>query len=406
MIDPKIHDSSYSWFRLAITLTIAIFANTGMWAVITIMPALAAEFVTSRALTSLPFTFNMIGFAVGNLVIGVIIDRFGITISIISAALLSGLAYLLSTQADSIYFLSIVHLMLGFGCAAGFGPLITDISHWFLRRRGIAVALTASGNYLAGAIWPALLSGVLATHGWREVYITLAIITVVVIIPLAFLLRRTVPESAHNIAAEKVAENTAKTNLSPRRLQILLSIAGVSCCVAMSMPQVHIVSYCVGLGYGPAIGAQMLSLMLFGGVFSRVISGLAADKIGGIYTLLIGSSLQCLALLMYLPFDGMASLYVVSLIFGLAQGGIVPSYAVIVREYLPPKEAGARVGFVIMMTIIGMALGGWMSGWIYELTGSYQMAFINGIIWNGLNMAIILWILLRGTKQRPQLAAG
>ena len=406
MIDPKIHDSPYSWFRLAITLTIAIFANTGMWAVITIMPALEAEFVTSRALTSLPFTFNMIGFAVGNLVIGVIIDRFGITISIISAALLSGLAYLLSTQADSIYFLSIVHLMLGFGCAAGFGPLITDISHWFLRRRGIAVALTASGNYLAGAIWPALLSGVLATHGWREVYITLAIITVVVIIPLAFLLRRTVPESAHNIAAEKVAENTAKTNLSPRRLQILLSIAGVSCCVAMSMPQVHIVSYCVGLGYGPAIGAQMLSLMLFGGVFSRVISGLAADKIGGIYTLLIGSSLQCLALLMYLPFDGMASLYVVSLIFGLAQGGIVPSYAVIVREYLPPKEAGARVGFVIMMTIIGMALGGWMSGWIYELTGSYQMAFINGIIWNGLNMAIILWILLRGTKQRPQLAAG
>lgn len=406
MIDPKIHDSLYSWFRLAITLTIAIFANTGMWAVITIMPALEAEFVTSRALTSLPFTFNMIGFAVGNLVIGVIIDRFGITISIISAALLSGLAYLLSTQADSIYFLSIVHLMLGFGCAAGFGPLITDISHWFLRRRGIAVALTASGNYLAGAIWPALLSGVLATHGWREVYITLAIITVVVIIPLAFLLRRTVPESAHNIAAEKVAENTAKTNLSPRRLQILLSIAGVSCCVAMSMPQVHIVSYCVGLGYGPAIGAQMLSLMLFGGVFSRVISGLAADKIGGIYTLLIGSSLQCLALLMYLPFDGMASLYVVSLIFGLAQGGIVPSYAVIVREYLPPKEAGARVGFVIMMTIIGMALGGWMSGWIYELTGSYQMAFINGIIWNGLNMAIILWILLRGTKQRPQLAAG
>ena len=406
MIEPKIHDSPYSWFRLAITLTIAIFANTGMWAVITIMPALEAEFVTSRALTSLPFTFNMIGFAVGNLVIGVIIDRFGITISIISAALLSGLAYLLSTQADSIYFLSIVHLMLGFGCAAGFGPLITDISHWFLRRRGIAVALTASGNYLAGAIWPALLSGVLATHGWREVYITLAIITVVVIIPLAFLLRRTVPESAHNIAAEKVAENTAKTNLSPRHLQILLSIAGVSCCVAMSMPQVHIVSYCVGLGYGPAIGAQMLSLMLFGGVFSRVISGLAADKIGGIYTLLIGSSLQCLALLMYLPFDGMASLYVVSLIFGLAQGGIVPSYAVIVREYLPPKEAGARVGFVIMMTIIGMALGGWLSGWIYELTGSYQMAFINGIIWNGLNMAIILWILLRGTKQRPQLTAG
>tara|TARA_A100001015_G_C15026036_1_gene730535 strand:- start:12 stop:1112 length:1101 start_codon:yes stop_codon:yes gene_type:complete len=356
MSAPDIHDSLYSWFRLAITLAIAIFANTGMWAVITIMPALEAEFVTSRALTSLPFTFNMIGFAAGNLIIGAIIDRFGVTISVIGAALISASAYGLSTQADSIYFLSFVHLFLGFGTAAGFGPLITDISHWFLRRRGIAVALTASGNYFAGALWPPLLAGSLATDGWRDVYIILALITVAVIVPLAFLLRRNVPESAHNRAAEQVAKNTAKTNLSPRMLQILLAIAGVSCCVAMSMPQVHIVSYCVGLGYGPAIGAQMLSLMLLGGVVSRIVSGMLADKIGGVYTLLIGSALQCLALMMYLPFDGMVSLFVVSLIFGLSQGGIVPSYAVIVREYLPPKEAGSRVGFVIMMTIIGMAL--------------------------------------------------
>ena len=187
-------------------------------------------------------------------------------------------------------------------------------------------------------------------------------------------------------------------------LQILLSIAGISCCVAMSMPQVHIVSYCVGLGYGPAIGAQMLSLMLLGGVVSRIVSGMLADKIGGIYTLLIGSALQCLALMMYLPFDGMASLFTVSLIFGLSQGGIVPSYAVIVREYLPPKEAGARVGFVIMMTIIGMALGGWMSGWIYEITGSYQMAFINGILWNAVNIAIMLIILFKGTGMIPRAA--
>ena len=171
---------------------------------------------------------------------------------------------------------SFVHLFLGFGTAAGFGPLITDISHWFLRRRGIAVALTASGNYFAGVLWPPLLAGSLTTDGWRDVYILLALITVAVIIPLACLLRRNVPESAHIRAAKQVAKNTAKTSLSPRMLQILLSIAGVSCCVAMSMPQVHIVSYCVGLGYGPAIGAQMLSLMLLGGVISRIVSGMLA----------------------------------------------------------------------------------------------------------------------------------
>ena len=395
---PQIHDTSYAWFRLAVTLVIAIFANTGMWAVITIMPALEAEFATSRATTSLPFTMNMIGFALGNLVIGRIIDKIGVTLSVMAAAIVSAAAFLLSTVTGDIYLLAGVHLFLGFGTAAGFGPLITDISHWFLKQRGIAVALIASGNYLAGGIWPLFLSNILAEDGWRAAYQMLAGITVVVILPLALLLQRKLPEAGHQIAAQQVNENIQKTRISPVRLQILLCIAGVACCVAMSMPQVHIVSYCVGLGYGPAVGAEMLSLMLFGGVISRVGSGLIADRIGGIRTLLLGSLAQGVALVMYLPFDGMASLYVVSFIFGLSQGGIVPSYALVVREFLPPREAGARIGVVIMMTIIGMALGGWMSGWIYQVTGSYQSAFINGIAWNGLNLGIIAWILTRNRK--------
>ena len=401
---PQIHDTPYAWFRLLITLIIAIFANTGMWAVITIMPALEAEFVTSRAVTSLPFTMNMIGFAVGNLVIGQIIDRFGVTLSVMAAAICSALAFFLATLAGDIYLLAAIHLLLGFGTAAGFGPLITDISHWFLKQRGIAVALIASGNYLAGGIWPLFLSDILAEDGWRAAYLSLSVVTLCIILPLALLLQRRLPEAGHEIAARQVTQNIQKTRISPLRLQILLSIAGVACCVAMSMPQVHIVSYCVGLGYGPAVGAEMLSLMLFGGVISRIASGLIADRIGGIRTLLLGSFAQGIALVMYLPFDGMASLYVVSLIFGLSQGGIVPSYALVVREFLPPKEAGARIGFVIMMTIIGMALGGWMSGWIYELTGSYQAAFINGIAWNALNLGIVLWILSRD-RQAGLLAA-
>lgn len=395
---PQIHDTRYAWFRLLITLVIAVFANTGMWAVITIMPALEAEFATSRATTSLPFTMNMIGFALGNLVIGRIIDRVGVTLSVMAAAILSAAAFLLSTLTGDIYLLAGVHLLLGFGTAAGFGPLITDISHWFLKQRGIAVALIASGNYLAGGIWPLFLSDILAEEGWRAAYLLLAGITLIVILPLALLLQRRLPDAGHQIAEQQVSENIQKTRISPLRLQLLLCVAGVACCVAMSMPQVHIVSYCVGLGYGPAVGAEMLSLMLFGGVISRVGSGLIADKIGGIRTLLLGSFAQGIALVMYLPFDGMASLYVVSFIFGLSQGGIVPSYALVVREFLPPKEAGARIGIVIMMTIIGMALGGWMSGWIYQVTGSYQAAFINGIAWNGLNLGIVVWILTRNQR--------
>ena len=148
----------------------------------------------------------------------------------------------------------------------------------------------------------------------------------------------------------------------------------------------------------------MLSLMLLGGVVSRVISGLVADRIGGVRTLLIGSALQTMALVLYLPSGGLTSLYLVSAIFGLSQGGIVPSYAVIVREYLPAREAGSRVGLVIMTTIVGMALGGWMSGWIYDVSGSYFLAFVNGIAWNVLNFGIVLMILLRTRRAGAVLA--
>ena len=120
-------------------------------------------------------------------------------------------------------------------------------------------------------------------------------------------------------------------------------------------------------------------------------------------TLLLGSVLQGTALLLYLMFDSMFSLYVISALFGLFQGGIVPSYAIIVREYFPPKEASTRVGLVIMATVVGMALGGWMSGEIFDLTGSYQAAFLNGIAWNLLNVSIVSFLLLR-SRRRPAFA--
>src|SRR5690606_10743565 len=171
-------------------------------------------------------------------------------------------------------------------------------------------------------------------------------------------------------------------------------------------PQVHIVAYCVDLGFGVARGAEMLSLMLVGGIVSRIGSGWLADRIGGIPTLLIGSVGQGLSLLFYIPFDGLASLYVVSLVFGLSQGGIVPSYAIIVREYLPAEEAGRRTGLIIMMTIVGMAVGGWMSGWIYDLTGSYQAAFLHGIAWNLVNVTAMPLVLFKTGKPRAEATAA
>lgn len=402
-MDDLITDSRYSWTRLALTLGVGTVINAGMWAIIVIMPAVEAEFGGSRAMASLPYTLTMIGFALGNYLIGRAVDRFGVMASLVVASIVTAMGYVLATLSTSLVMLSLVQLIVGFASAVGFGPLIADVSHWFVRRRGIAVAIAASGNYLSGAIWPILLAGVLQESGWRAVYLVMAAVTLALVIPLAFSLRRRIPEEAQTAAHTASLLNARSAGLSPRALQYLLGIAGIGCCVAMSMPQVHIVALCVGLGFGPAVGAQMLALMLLGGVASRIVSGLLADRLGGVRTLLIGSCLQCVALFLYLPAGGMVSLYLVSLVFGLSQGGIVPSYALIVREYMPAKEAGARVGFVMMATILGMALGGWMSGLIYDLSGSYQLAFINGIVWNGANIAIMLWLLSR-SKPRARTA--
>jgi len=406
MSEQLVFDSRYSWARLAVTLAIATIGNVGMWSVIVIMPAVQAEFGVSRADSSLPYTLTMLGFGLGNLLIGRAVDRFGISFALIGASLLSGLGYLAAAASPTILILSVAHFVIGLGSAASFGPLIADISHWFQRRRGIAVAVAASGNYLSGAIWPMVLAGVLLDNGWRAVCLALAVIVTVLLIPLALLLRRRVPELSMTAAANFSLANRAACGLSPRALAWLLALAGLGCCVAMSMPQVHIVALCVDRGFGPAVGAEMLSLMLLGGVVSRLISGLIADQLGGVLTLLIGSVLQMLALFLYLPAGGLVSLYVVSLVFGLAQGGIVPAYALIVREYMPAREAGERVGFVIMATILGMALGGWMSGWIHDLTGSYQLAFLNGIVWNALNIAIMLFILTRTLRPRRVVPAA
>ncbi len=388
-------DGAYAWTRLALSIALATIGGAGMWAVIVVLPAVQAEFGVDRADASLPYTMTMIGFSLGNVFIGRAIDRVGYMKPAIIASVALGIGFVLASMSASITQFALVQgVLIGAGSSATFGPLLADISHWFRLRRGIAVTAAASGNYLAGAIWPVAMQPFLVNEGWRATYFGIGIICLITMVPLALMLRRRPLAVALRPGVAGNAPRSKPIDLSPTALQTLLVIAGLGCCVAMSMPQVHIVAYCADLGYGVARGSEMLALMLGAGIVSRLASGALADRIGGIRTLLIGSVLQGLSLLLYIPFDGLVSLYAVSFIFGLSQGGIVPCYAIIVREYMPAEEAGRRVGVVIMATIAGMALGGWMSGWIYDLTGSYAAAFLNGIGWNLLNvstMAFVLW---------------
>ena len=401
-------DSRYAWMRLAVSMALGTVGSIGFWGVVVILPAVQAEFAVDRADASIPYTLTMFGFAAGNVLFGRYVDRLGIVIPVIAAAVAMGLGFAGAAAATNIWMFALLQgVFVGIGTAASFGPLIADVSHWFRRRRGVAVAACACGNYIGGTIWPLSVQWLMDTYDWRTAYMVVAVIVVTTMIPLAFLLRRPPPKEDPAATAAALAKSGRSggagpraIDLSPRALLILLSIAGVACCVAMSMPQVHIVAYCFDLGYGAARGAEMLSLMLAGGAVTRIASGFLADYIGGVRTLLIGAVLQGIALFFFLPFDGLMSLYAISLMFGLAQGGIVPSYAIIVREYMPAQIAAERVGFLIMMTIFGMAFGGWSSGWIYDMTGSYQAAFLHGIAWNVLNVGIMALILFRTRAPR------
>jgi MFS family permease len=385
-------DSRYAWFRLAVSLALATIGGIGLWAPVVALPVVQQEFGADRAGASLPYTLTMIGFGIGGVLMGRLADKRGIVVPMFIGTILLGVGFIGASFAPGYWsFVAAQAGIIGlFGVATTFGPLVADVSLWFQKRRGIAVAIVASGNYLAGAMWSPLLTRAMDAFGWRTSFMWIGVACVVLMLPLALLLR---PRASLEDRPSAFQQDVAKSGTPA--LQALLVLAGLACCVAMSMPQVHIIAYCGDLGYGAAAGAQMLSLMLGFGVFSRLLSGYFSDKIGGVGTLIIGSVMQCAALLFYIPFDGLTSLYLVSALFGLSQGGIVPSYALIVRDNFPAREASFRISLVLTATVFGMALGGWLSGEIFDATGSYTWAFAHGIAWNVFNMAIAFWLLFR-----------
>jgi MFS family permease len=399
-------DELYPLLRLAANLLLTTIGACGMWTASVVLPAVQADFGVSRADASLPFTLLMIGFGIGSVLAGRLADRYGVMVPSLIGAVSLAAGFGLASLATSLAVYALIFgLLIGLmGISAQFAPLMTDTSMWFTKRRGIAVAICASGNYVGGAIWPSVIEHFVQTAGWRPTFQGMGLFCLLTMLPLALVLRRRPPPQAMPVApagAATVGGVALPFGLKASTAQILMCVAGVSCCVAMSMPQVHIVAYCGDLGYGVAQGAQMLSVMLAFGVVSRLVFGLISDRIGGMRTVLISSTLQMVALLIYLPFDSLASLYVASALFGLFQGGIIPAYAIVIREQFPPQEAGTRVGLTLTATMVGMALGGWLSGAIFDLTGSYHAAFAHGAAWNLLNVIIMAWLFRRTLGPRP-----
>ncbi|WP_448951582.1 MFS transporter [Labrys neptuniae] len=387
-------DSAYAWFRLVLTLILGTVACVGNWSVVVVLPTLQVEFDTLRGGASLPYTCTMLGFALGGLLMGRLADKRGLVLPVLIGAVLLSAGYVLAAFTANIWQFAILSVVMGLGSAAGFAPLISDLSHWFRKRRALAVTFAASGSYLAGAVWPLVVEHFQSVYGWRATHVGIGLFAPAVMVPLALALARRPATTTYAAAEAATTAARGELGLSANTLQTVLVVAGFACCMAMSMPQVHIVAYCGDLGYGVAVGTQIIALMLGLGVVSRLASGVVADRIGAGPMLLIGSAMQAAALLLYLFFNSLSSLWVISGLFGLFQGGIVPMYAVIIRQFLPPREAGARISLVLTATVLGMACGGLISGFIYDATHSYRLAFLHGFLWNMVNLSLVGWLII------------
>ena len=394
---PGAAPSIYPLVRLITSLVLVTMGGAAMYAVIVVLKPVSFEFDVGRGVASLPYMMFMVTGGVGGVVMGRLADRFGVMMPALigCVGLPAGMAGAAFAEEFWQFCVSLGVLSGLLGTSALFAPMAADISHWFTRRRGLAVAIVITGTYLAGALWPPIVQASLDARGWRETFVAIAILMACVMLPLVALLYRK-PAALIEAQAARTAPGAGRPlGVAPGTLQCLICAAGLGCCIAMAAPQVHIVAHVTDLGYAAQHGAAMLSLMLGTGIVSRIGSGFISDRIGGLRTLLLGSVLQAVTLMAFLGADTLTLLYVVSAVFGLSQGGIVPSYTIIIRTFFPAHEAGRRVGWAMLFTFAGMALGGWMAGALYDLTGSYTASFINAVAFNVMNAAIVVFLAQR-----------
>ncbi|MDP6567027.1 MAG: MFS transporter [Alphaproteobacteria bacterium] len=393
-------ECAYGWAVAVVsTMMIAVAFGTSYLVVVGLKP-IAADFGWPRQIPSAAYAMALFGAGIGGIFMGWWADRKGMGAPALFGAFFVGAGTIAAAYSpDAITFLAAHFLILGLlGNGAMFAPLLTNVTHWFDRRRGIAVAVVASGQSLAGAIWPPIFRYTIDEYGWQESMIGYGLFCFVTLIPLALVMRRPAPRPtvASVAAAEARGNGDGRVLRMPPNLALgLLCVAIVGCCVAMSMPMVHIVAHCSDLGFSAARGAEMLSILLACAFISRIGYGWLADRVGGLRTLFLGASLQLLGLACFVYVDSLQGLYLVSVFYGLGYGGIVPMYAIIVRELFRDSEAGWRMGVVFLFGTIGMALGGYFGGLIFDLTGSYRLAFLTGIGFNILNLVLVGFMLSR-----------
>ncbi len=393
-------ETPYGWVVVGASNMMVAIAIGASYLIIVSLKPIAADFDWPRWIPSLAYSMVMLGAGIGGIVMGFWSDRRGMGGPATLGAVMVGTgAIVVSVSNGYLSLLFSCGVLVGFlGVGTVLSPLLTNATRWFDRRRGMAVAIVASGQAMAGAVWPNIFQYGIDEAGWRQTWFWYGVFAICAMLPLSLLVRRRPPAPAMHGGSLGGAVYDIRT--APNRVLILLSLAIIGCCVAMAMPAVHLVSLSSDLGFGAVNGARMLSLLLACSFISRLGFGWFSDRIGGLKTILIGSSLQAVALSNYIWVDSLPNLYVLSAAFGLVYGGIVPAYTLAVRELFPARGAGWRIGVVFLFGTGGMALGGWLGGWLFDLVGHYQFSFFTGVIFNLANLSIICYLIwLAGVKK-------
>ncbi len=381
-----------------------------MFLVVVALKPIAGEFGWPRAVPSFAFSLQFVGAGFGGMMMGMLLDRIGMGKPALSAAVMISAGAILMGRIDAAWQLYLIYgVMFGFlGTGALAAPAMANITRWYIRRRGMAVGIVAGGQSLAGILWPPIFGFFMQTHGWRQTAMGYGVFALLTLLPLCLVMRRRAPPAAApRLRSGAAPRGPARAPMGARRLQIVLCLAIVGCCVAMALPLGHLVSYITDIGHPIDNAVEILSIMLMSAFVSRsVVVGLLADNIGGLEALLIFSGVQAAMLAAFTMFHGLFMLYGVAILFGLGYGGIFPVYAVAIREHMPFAEAGRRTGLVFLFGALAMGFGSWIGGVLFDMTGSYVSAFLLGVAFNVVNVILIAVLIVRIRQPRMLPAAG
>ena len=396
-------DSRSAWITAWAALAVMSIGYGAPLVVVVAMKPIASELVTARSGPSAAAAFSYIGSAFGGILAGWLAGKLGVRRVVLfgAAMVTAGLALAASGGLPALYVGHGVLIgLLGISCM--FSPLMTYVSLWFVRRRGSAVALIASGQAVSGAVWPPLLQFGVDEIGWRWTMIWFAVLIFVSVVALALIFLRPPPVAMPVAGAAAAGPTTRDTTLGlpPNLLQVLLMVAVFCCCVPMAMPMNHVVAYCGDLGFASQQGAAMLSVLLGVAFFARQFWGWLADRVGGFQTLVLSSLVQITGLVGYLATQDQVALFMVSAVFGIGLSGLLPSYVIVVRECYTAQEANWRVPTVMFAGFLGMAGGGWLPGELFDRFASYMPAFGTGLVLNLINLVVLLFLLTRRGQTR------